>query len=71
MMDASLVDNGTTFSLCPRTERARVWVAENLQFEAWQWLGNRLALDWRFARDVRDRMEADGLAVNRREAAHA
>jgi len=42
-------NEGTVFVFCPLTDRARAWIDENVQTETWQWVGNALVVEYRYA----------------------
>lgn len=44
--------SGNLYGITCKTKRARKWVKDNLQTEGWQWLGNTLWIDIRFAEDI-------------------
>lgn len=52
----------TVYLLHPLTDAAREWVAEHLPEDA-QRLGNGIAVEHRFIRDIVDGARNDGLAV--------
>ena len=47
--DVLVRDAGTLFTFCPLTERAKEWIADNVQSESWQWFGNVLVVERRYA----------------------
>jgi len=47
--DLLVRNEGTVFVFCPLTERARAWIDENVQTEAWQWFGSALVVEHRYA----------------------
>lgn len=42
------------FGLVCKTKEAKQWVKDNLECESWQWLGNTLWMDIRFADTIKD-----------------
>jgi hypothetical protein len=59
-----LVENaGTVFTFCPLTPAAKSWVAENVEAEAYQWLGNVLVVEHRFAWGLAEGMKDAGLVL--------
>lgn len=64
-MDADIrVENeGSIFVLRPLTETGEEWICENLASEPWQWLGNALCIEHRFAYEIVTGMKNDGLVV--------
>ena len=63
MADVLVRNEGTVVLLTPKSVEARAWVDENLGLEAWQWLGDSFAVEWRYAPNVVDGMIGDGLEV--------
>ena len=47
----------------PLTAAARAWVDENVPLEPWQWLGESFGVDRRFADDMTQYMQDDGLQI--------
>jgi hypothetical protein len=39
------------------------WITENVQTESWQWLGDTLAIESRFAAELADGMISAGLEI--------
>ena len=59
-----LVSNaGTVFVFCPLTSAAKEWVDENVESEAYQWFGNSLVVDHRFAWGLGQGMKDAGLVL--------
>jgi hypothetical protein len=59
-----LVENaGTVFTFCPLTTAAKSWVEENVEAEAYQWLGNVLVVEHRFAWGLAEGMKDAGLVL--------
>lgn len=46
-----------------RTYQARQWINDHCEFEAWQWLGDGLAVEPRMLGPIVDGMRAAGLKV--------
>ena len=63
MTDIFLRDEGTVVVFTPVSPEATEWIDEHVQAEAWQWLGNGLCVDHRFARDLFEGMVGAGLEV--------
>ncbi len=55
---------GTLWLFLPLSQTASVWLAENVLSESWQWLGNSLLVEWRFAGPLIDAARAAGLEVD-------
>lgn len=47
--DVLVANAFTTFVFTPITAKAKRWVNENVQSEPWQWHGNALVVETRFA----------------------
>jgi hypothetical protein len=45
-------DEGTVVFITPVSEEAMQWVDENLNLEAWQWLGSGFGIEHRYADDI-------------------
>ncbi len=65
MVDLEYRDEGTVVVLRPVTEAAQAWIDENIISEGWQWLGNTLAVDHRYADAVLNGAQDAGLVVER------
>lgn len=61
--DVTVSNQGSLIMLSIITPEAKAWVEENVQTETWQWLGNNLCVEPRYADNVIDGMQADGLSV--------
>ena len=61
--DLHVENHGSVFLLVPRTRRGDVWLREHVQAEPWQWFGQGLACEPRYAYDVAQGALADGLRV--------
>ena len=59
-----LIENaGTVFTFCPLTDRAKSWIDENVETEAWQWFGHVLVVEHRYAFGLASGMQQDGLIL--------
>jgi hypothetical protein len=47
--DVLVRNEGTVFVFCPLTSAAKEWIDENVESEAYQWFGNALVVEHRFA----------------------
>jgi hypothetical protein len=47
--DVLIRNESTVFVFCPLSAAAKAWFNENVQSEAYQWFGNALVVDHRFA----------------------
>jgi len=54
-------DEGSVVLITPLSKLAREWTEENVQLEAWQWLGGGFAVDQGFADDILSGMADSGL----------
>lgn len=59
--DARVTRDGNMFLFTFCSPAAKAWQKEHVQAEPWQWLGENLAVDHHFARDLVDGMQAAGL----------
>lgn len=64
--DVQIINEGTIVLFRPLTDQARAWIEENVQTEPWQWFGGGLCVEHRYAHDLADGMERDGLNVGGR-----
>jgi len=64
MPDVQVNDCGSVVQLRPMTTAAKEWIEEYVQTESWQWMGDTLCVDSRFAGDLIDGMCGSGLSVN-------
>ena len=55
----------TVFCLTPRTDEAKNWIKENVQYESYQMLGNSVAVEHRYIADIVAGMTEVGLVVNK------
>jgi hypothetical protein len=62
--DVEVAGHGSISTITPVTEAARQWIAENVQAEAWQWLGRSLTVETRFLGPLVEGMINDGLSVD-------
>ena len=54
------------FLLCPLSEKARIWVARNLNIESWQVVGGLgVSIGHRFVADIIEAMKRAGLKRNK------
>jgi len=63
-MDVEVVNHGTVILFVGQSDEGRSWIAQNVEAEAWQWLGPDLAVDHRLAGGLIDGMVDDGLNVS-------
>jgi hypothetical protein len=59
--DVEFINLGTIVTIRPLSQQGCDWIAENVTAEGWQWLGGALCADSRFAFDICQAMQADGL----------
>jgi hypothetical protein len=50
--DIEVYANGSFVGITPLTLTARQWIDENVKAEGWQWLGDTLWVDVRYADDL-------------------
>lgn len=62
-VDVEVENHGTLFKFRPRTEAAKLWVAEHVQLDDWQWMGGGFCVEHRYAQPLAESMVADGLVV--------
>ena len=60
--DVVVTNHGSIVTFALRTRKARRWVSDHIPDDA-QWFGGQLAVEPRYAGNVIDGMEGDGLAV--------
>jgi len=65
MNDFQIADQGSIFLIRPLNEAARQWLDENVVAEPWQWVGDALCVEARFARDLIIEIEQAGFVVTR------
>ena len=65
MSDFQIADHGTIISIRPLNEAARQWLDQNVVAEPWQWVGDALCVEARFARDLIIEIEQAGFVVTR------
>lgn len=61
-VDAVVSGGGSVYLVTPLTPVAKRWIRENVQSDA-QYLGNGLAVEWRYIEDLVNGMREAGLAV--------
>lgn len=61
--DVLFEDHGTIALLTPQTDAGREWIETRLDTEPWQWLGRSLTIESRYAIEIMEGMEVDGLYV--------
>jgi len=63
MSDVLTNNEGTIIALTVLTPAARQWIEEKCKPEPWQWVGDTFAVEPRYAGDIIQGMQADGLIV--------
>lgn len=63
MSDLRILDHGTVVQFWPVSERGREWLSTQLVTEPWQWLGNTVSVEHRYALDIAQGAVSDGLDV--------
>jgi hypothetical protein len=61
--DVLVRNEGTVFVFCPLTSEAKEWIDENVESEPYQWFGNSLVVDHRFAWGLGQGMKDAGLTL--------
>lgn len=61
--DIDVRNEGSIFMFTPLTAKGRAWVDEHLELESWQWLGGGFSVEHRYAGDLAEAMQNDGLIV--------
>ncbi len=56
--------DGTIVLFTPLTAAGRAWIHHHTHSEPWQWLGDSLAVEHRYAGDLVQGMRKDGLKVS-------
>lgn len=61
--DVLVANEGSVFVFCPLTPTAKEWLDENAQSEPWQWFGNALVVEHRFAWGLAASLKDAGLVL--------
>lgn len=64
-MDIKVHDQGSVVGFEPITQAAQDWIEANVHAEGWQWLGNVLWCERRYAADLFEAATSAGLEVRR------
>ncbi len=62
--DFEIINGGSLCGIVPMREEAQDWIDENVETEGWQWMGNVLYIDWRFAEDLIEGIHDAGFETN-------
>lgn len=62
-MDVLVANEGTVVSFRPVSEAGKAFIEENVESESWQWLGDALVVDHRYAEPLIQGMLDDGLEL--------
>lgn len=63
-IDDVLVDtHGSVWTFEAISEAAKQWFKENVQSESWQWLGDKLGVDHRYASSLLEGIRAAGFSI--------
>lgn len=65
IIDVEIDNQGTIVLFRPITKAGEAWIKENVQTEPWQWFGDGLCVEHRYAHDLADGMQRDGLKVGK------
>jgi hypothetical protein len=57
MKDFAFINQGTLIQIVPKNDNATKWLKENLQTESWQWFGNTLCVEPRYAEGIEEMIE--------------
>lgn len=60
--DVLIINHGSLVGMTPMSDTAREWMNEHIPDDA-QWLGRQLMVEPRYAGDIIDGMQGDGLVV--------
>jgi hypothetical protein len=63
MTDVRIHNEGPVVGFTPISKEAKSWLMEQVQSEGWQWRGNVLYVDHRFADNLIDGMREAGLIM--------
>ena len=63
MIDARFHNNGSLIGIVPITTAAQDWIDENVEAEAYMWMGPVLYAEPRYAHDIATAMAAAGLTI--------
>jgi hypothetical protein len=61
--DVLVRNEGTVFVFCALSSRAKRWIQENVQSDAYEWFGNALVVEHRFAWALGTGMKDAGLVL--------
>ncbi len=61
--DVLVHNEGTIFLFNPLTARAKEWIEENVQTEAYQWFGSTLVVEHRYSWGLAQGMVDEGLVL--------
>lgn len=61
--DVRITNCGSIVQFEPVSQVARDWFDAHVQSEDWQWLGNRLGVDHRYASDLIAGITTEGLTI--------
>jgi len=63
MADVQVDNQGTIVAITPLSDAAREWLDENVKAESWQWVGDTLGVEPRYAGPILEGMQAAGLTL--------
>jgi hypothetical protein len=61
--DVLVANAGSVFTFCPLTPKAKSWIEENVETEAWQRFGHALVVEHRYALGLAAGMQDAGLVL--------
>lgn len=62
-MDFTFINHGSVVTIEACSEKAMAFAEEHLQVEDWMGSPTRFTTDWRPARDLAERLSADGFSI--------
>lgn len=63
LTDIRIEDHGSIVSFTPKSDACKEWIDQNVQLEAWQWLGPSFGVDHSYADNLIDGLQAEGFEV--------
>jgi hypothetical protein len=61
--DVRVRNEGSIVMFTPVSDAAKTWFDENVHHEVWQWFGESLCVEWRYAEDLIEGLLNEGLIV--------
>jgi hypothetical protein len=63
MTDITIENHGSIARFVPLTEEGREFLTSEVSAEPWQWFGNGLCVEWRYAEGLAEAAQDSGLTV--------